>query len=783
MICFSQFTYSQEENGVLALDLPVRNSLTFNRFLVNPTFSFVREQNKFINITNKRELLQIDDAPQTYVFGYSGRFAENVGAGISVFQETNGVLTTFGGILNLAYNVRFEEESNLTFGINIGAYKSGINGDKVVTNFNEPLLNTIPSNFLITVNPALNYGTGYIDFGVSLNNIVTYNFTTSALIEDNPEQGIQGHLMYTGYTGGYGFFGESKFTALGRAEFFKNANIYSASMMLTVPKGVWAQAGYNTTYGASAGLGINITSQIAIEYNYERAFSGLSNLGAAHEITLAYKFKNYNYYDYSRDDEVAGLFSLEKSTKKKKKKTTVAKAETEPVIENQNSDLKILKDETERIASEEKIVVKEEQAIKISEEEQKTEVEEENKIEIEQETRIAEEEKINTETEEAKKIAQEKQALTEAEEAKKIAEEERIKTEAEKAKRIAEERQAIIKAEQAAIIAEEGRKKEAAEEAIRIAKEEQARVEAEELAQLAAPASVEKPTDPVGESMNLLREQAAAATIKQTDLLNELQEAVTIKQNDLRDLKEENDLSEQGIFVTPKPFKSISAENQNIENIRIALDTIILEQSKKIDRIESLLKIRTKKVKDKNDPTNEYYRTTIAELKEVQQRSKRFRESMVSSLESISAATAFERKRRIKKAGYDNDKDRYQQDRIALNILRNSVSPNNKPLTTEDFDFGVERTNSIQILKNVQNTESAYYLVLATHDTKEARDSFLEKVIASGYNEIDFFYDVTTTRYYIYYKKFETIEEAKSTQTYLNGSPYADKASIVKIEN
>ncbi len=758
LICFSQFTYSQEENGVLALELPVRNSLTFNRFLVNPTFSFVREQNKFINITNKRELLQIDDAPQTYVFGYSGRFAENVGAGISVFQETNGVLTTFGGILNLAYNVRFEEESNLTFGINIGAYKSGINGDKVITNFNEPLLNTIPSNFLITVNPALNYGTGYIDFGVSLNNIVTYNFTTSALIEDNPEQGIQGHLMYTGYTGGYGFFGESKFTALGRAEFFKNDNIYSASMMLTVPKGVWAQAGYNTTYGASAGLGINITSQIAIEYNYERAFSGLSNLGAAHEITLAYKFKNYNYYDYSRDDEVAGLFSLEKSTKKKKKKTTVAKAETEPVIENQNSDLKILKDETERIASEEKIVVKEQQATKISEEEKKSiseaeeakRIVEENEIEYKQTTKIAEEKAI-AKAEEETRIAQEKQALIEAEKAKRIAEEEKIKADA--------------------------------EEAIRIAKEEQARVEAEELAQLEAPASVEKPTDPVGESMNLLREQAAAATIKQTDLLNELQEAVTVKQNDLRDLKEENDLSEQGIFVAPKPFKSISAENENIENIRIALDTIILEQSKKIDRIESLLKIRTKKVKDKNDPTNEYYRTTIAELKEVQQRSKRFRESMVSSLESISAATAFERKRRIKKAGYDNDKDRYQQDRIALNILRNSVSPNNKSFTTEDFDFGVERTNSIQILKNVQNTESAYYLVLATHNTKEARDSFLEKVIASGYNEIDFFYDVTTTRYYIYYKKFETIEEAKSTQTYLNGSPYADKASIVKIEN
>ena len=78
-------------------------------------------------------------------------------------------------------------------------------------------------------------------------------------------------------------------------------------MMLTVPKGVWAQVGYNTKYGASGGIGINITPQIAIEYNYEKPFVGLTNLGAAHEITLAYRFKNKNYYDYGSDDDLAGL--------------------------------------------------------------------------------------------------------------------------------------------------------------------------------------------------------------------------------------------------------------------------------------------------------------------------------------------------------------------------------------------------------------------------------------------------------------------------------------------
>ena len=93
LLCFAQNAFPQVEDGVVALDIPVRNSLMFNRFEVNPTFSFVREQNKYITVTNKRELVQVEDAPHTYLFNYAGRFRENVGAGIGVFQQNYGVFT------------------------------------------------------------------------------------------------------------------------------------------------------------------------------------------------------------------------------------------------------------------------------------------------------------------------------------------------------------------------------------------------------------------------------------------------------------------------------------------------------------------------------------------------------------------------------------------------------------------------------------------------------------------------------------------------------------------
>tara|TARA_B100000767_G_scaffold97786_1_gene93822 strand:- start:739 stop:2760 length:2022 start_codon:yes stop_codon:yes gene_type:complete len=664
--------YSQSDDGVVALDIPVRNSLTFNRYVANPTFSFVREQNKYITATSKREMLGIEDGPLTYFFNYSGRIKENIGAGIGVFQQNYGVLTTFGGIINFAYNARIQEDSNFTFGMNIGAYRSGLNSGNVITNIDDPALNNIPSNFLLTVNPGLNYGTGFMDFGISYNNIVTYNFNASALVEENPKQGLQGHIMYTGYIGGYGFFGNSKFSALAESEFQKETTIVSGAIMITIPKGIWAQVSYNTQYGASGGLGVNITPQIAIEYNYEKPFVGLSDFGASHEITLAYRFKNNNYYDYSRDDELAGLLTFEKKERK------VSKTQEKTTTDDQD-----------RIATEE-------QARQVADEQ----------------PRIAAQEQIIVDTE-----------------------------------------------EQARLVAEE-----------------EVRIAAEKLL-------ISNPTDNVGKSISALTLETERSNETQIQLIVDLESAVAIKENDLKELKEENDLSEQNIYVAPKPFKSLSEENEAIERLKISLDTIRSDQNKKIAALESLLAERVISFTDPIDETNLYFKNKIDILKLEQEKVIRNRESLVSSLEQISIATDFERKRRIKRATFDNDQDRYTQDRNTLDSLKQNVTLRITELSLELIDFGRERNNNIQILKNIEQTESGYYLILAIHSTVIKRDKFLVQVISSGNKEVDFFFNVSTSEYYIYSKRFDNINETQRELASKSDEPYNEKLNIIKIEN
>ncbi len=730
--CFAQQFHSQE-GGVVAFNLPIRNSLKFNRYAINPTFTFVREQNKYISFTNKRQWVQFDNAPQTYLFSYAGRFKENVGAGVAAFQQDYGVLTTFGGVLNFAYNAVLSRDSNLTFGMNLGVYKSGLNSGKVITNFDDSSLNNIPSNTIFSVNPGINYGTGFIDFGVSINNLVSYNLQTSKLIEDNPEQSIQGHIMYTGYINSRGFFDESKFSGLVRSEFKKDKTVLSAIMMLTVPKGIWAQTGYNTLYGVSAGIGLNITNQISLEYNYEKAMGNLLTFGNSHEITLAYKFKNVFRYDYSGDDDEQSVFN---STKKPRRIFAKSKPSTTQKID--------------RAA--------------IAEAKEKARLEAVEKLKVKQEAR-------------AKLIAEAKEEAL----AKQKLAEEKAKAEALAKIKLAEEQ-----AEQKRLAAEAKAK----EEALAKQKLAEEKAKAEALAKQKLDtleldgALIKLARDKESLELKKLIELTENSKIEQQDLLIKLKDAIDIKQQDLDNLKEENDLSEQGIVSTkPKVFKSISAENKALEVLTANLDNLIKSQDAKLLELENLYNKRLKIVKDKTEATNVFYQQKIQELKSVQSRAIKTKASLLSTLEVVKVATEFERKRRIKRASYDNKDDQYRKDRASLDLIKKYTPLSKTPLTQADFDFGEELNNNIKIIKGVSKEVSGYYLVIAVHSDVAKRDEFLRKVVASGQKDINFFFDVNTSKYYIYYNKFDYIDTAKNALESKENKPYNSKMSIVKIEN
>ncbi|KJD34895.1 hypothetical protein PW52_13380, partial [Tamlana sedimentorum] len=348
-------------------------------------------------------------------------------------------------------------------------------------------------------------------------------------------------------------------------------------------------------------------------------------------------------------------------------------------------------------------------------------------------------------------------------------------------------------------LAEEAKKQAEAEavaklEQERLAEEAKAKVEAEKqrLAQEAEKAldtvmldGVLIPVSKDKESLEMKRltELTVNTRIDQQNLMNRLRDAVSSRQKDLADLKEENDLSEQGIYKEPKPFKSVSAENANLEAIKSEIDDVLKSQNARISELESLYKTRLKKTRNTKDEVNSYFADEIVKLKSEQAEILKTKQNLLEQLVEIKEATDFERKRRIKRAAFDNEQERYNKDRAALKAIKENTTITENTPEINDIDFGEVIPNNILIINRVTNVEAGYYLVLAVHSDTNKRDNFVRKVIQSGNKSVDFFYDVNSSKYYIYSKVYGSLTEARSAMQNNKTTLYLSKSSIVNVQN
>ena len=127
MLCLFDTALAQTGDGVMSFDVPAKNSLKFNKFLINPTFSFVREDESFITFLNKRQWTSFQDAPTSYFFSYSGKFREQNGIGVGLFQRNLGILTSFGAVFNFSRKGELSNDNKFTFGLNLANLKNGLN--------------------------------------------------------------------------------------------------------------------------------------------------------------------------------------------------------------------------------------------------------------------------------------------------------------------------------------------------------------------------------------------------------------------------------------------------------------------------------------------------------------------------------------------------------------------------------------------------------------------------------------------------------------------------------
>jgi len=285
---------SQEETPFIAYDVPSQNLLKFNRFLLNPTFSTVREDKSYINLFHRNQSVSFDDNYETYFLSYSGRIGDRSGVGVSLYTQREGLIDNFGVLANYAYGVKLSDKSNFTFGANFSYYNSGFNEARATpVEDGDTALESLEDSALITFQPGFNISYGNFDLGIIADNLFDYNLRTSESITPFDEKTFTGHLQYTHqFKKASGLLESGRLMPLARVRSLQGEEIsLSGSLILDLPKLGWLQAGYDDFYGAAAGIGFNLNKRLSIGYTMERGLSSnFENFGVNHEISLAYSF-------------------------------------------------------------------------------------------------------------------------------------------------------------------------------------------------------------------------------------------------------------------------------------------------------------------------------------------------------------------------------------------------------------------------------------------------------------------------------------------------------------
>ena len=295
LVCIMALTKvsGQEDSPFVTYDVPSQNLLKFDRFLINPTYSTVREDKSYINLFHRNQSVAFDDNNQTYFLSYSGRIGDRSGVGLSLYSQRTGTISNYGVLANYAYGIKLSDKSNFTFGANLSYYNSGFDVNRATTVDDDPFLNGFQDSSLLSFQPGFNISYGQFDFGVFAQNLFDYNLKYSESITEFKDKTFSTQLQYT-----YEFKNTSGMLEKGRLMPLATVRkpgqdniVLGGSLILDLPKLGWIQGGYDSFYGVAAGVGFNLGKRISLGYTIENGVSNnFNNFGITHEISFAYSF-------------------------------------------------------------------------------------------------------------------------------------------------------------------------------------------------------------------------------------------------------------------------------------------------------------------------------------------------------------------------------------------------------------------------------------------------------------------------------------------------------------
>lgn len=330
----------QEANSDFDSSTSYHNQLFYNRFLINPAFSLVRENKSYVNILHQNQYATFNDNNQNYFLGFGNKLNEHTALGLGIYANRAGVMQEFGINANYASSVQLGRNSNLSFGTNITYLNAGIDKNRIIASENDPEILDARKETRLALQPGVVLSIGQFDVGLYAQDLISYNQTTNSVITDFSDKTLKASLQYTHELDARrGLFTNGRIMPLLQVHRDDEDKFSIAgSVLLDLPDYGWIQSTLDDRYGLSVGLGFNLGKKMTLGYVFEKNFLKYgASLGWNHELSLAYTFKN-DFGD-TRRPIVNSTYRKPTSTKKKK---------SNPVVKNYEKEIKKLKAEIQR---------------------------------------------------------------------------------------------------------------------------------------------------------------------------------------------------------------------------------------------------------------------------------------------------------------------------------------------------------------------------------------------------------------------------------------------------
>jgi type IX secretion system PorP/SprF family membrane protein len=313
---------------VLPSDFRQQNLTEYNSSLINPAYSLGRNNPSSVALWARWQWQAYDADPTSLFLNYTTRLNEVSSAGAGFFQHNTGIFLNTGAVLNYAYNIELSEKVFLGVGLNLFAFQQKLADERFFVP--NPIQTSITNDFIVQMAPGINLSIDRLNIGLVSENLFDYNFSKN---ERNSSPDERMFLALASYDFPISILSTDYSSILRPSIYYKTIpgldNQVGLTSLLTTNK-YWAQAGYNSFYGFSGGVGGRFFKRLSIGALIEVGTSSdLKGQDPSFEMVTSYKLGTIETLEEKLEEQLIA------EEEKRKEESLIAKPDVEEGVVSQ----------------------------------------------------------------------------------------------------------------------------------------------------------------------------------------------------------------------------------------------------------------------------------------------------------------------------------------------------------------------------------------------------------------------------------------------------------------